>query len=238
MYCEQHLKRNLQAQTSFTATKPLIKVYHDIVNAVTEKESNDHMALLLQLCPEMHAYLCNVDPTGSWVLWKAIKRGNCLMGVHSDNMVESVFAQLLGPRKKCTVFYFLQAAFAAINDKYIKHHKKSQEWGKLYTVAVDKHFAALEKKIQPRHERVIVFDPPPGQECGSVEENFGAVQNVDLASRHCTCEKWTQLRKMCIHAFLLAEKVRRPFDPYQSSFIDDFWTTRNYRSLYLDCDRK
>jgi len=91
MYCEQHLKRNLKGQ-DFKATDDLLGDYSAIVNAVTEDEFIRRMDLLKVKCPQMHTYLSNVDPTGNWVLWKAIQRGNRLMGVHSDNMVETILS--------------------------------------------------------------------------------------------------------------------------------------------------
>lgn len=242
MYCEQHLKRNLKGQ-DFEATDDLLRDYSAIVNAVTEHEYNRRMALLQVKCPQMHTYLSNVDPTGNWVLWKAIHRGNRLMGVHSDNMVETIFAVLLPARKKRSVYFFVTAAFATMNEKYIKHFKKSESARYLHTCAVKKHFDKLQQEISQRRERVVVQDVRPGRECGTVQTNCGgAWENVNLAAKQCSCQKWQQIGIMCIHAFLFEEKVaeilKRQFDPYQASFVEDLWTTANYQSFYKGVDRK
>ena len=165
------------------------------------------------------------------------------MGVHSDNMVETIFAVLLPARKKRSVYFFITAAFATMNEKYIKHLEKSESTRYLHTCAVKKHFDKLQQEISPRHERVVVQDVRPGHECGTVKINLGgASENVNLAAKQCSCHKWQQIGIMCVHAFLLEEKVsemqKRQFNPYQTSFVEHLWTTENYRSFYKGVNRK
>lgn len=104
--CSVHLKRNL-VDNGFN-NETLISLYWKATNACTKYEYDKVILDMRSSCngkgEKMFKYL---EKVSNWQLYKAIKRGNIIYGINSDNLVEIIFSWLREARSYVTPYYIL-----------------------------------------------------------------------------------------------------------------------------------
>lgn len=215
--CPLHLKRNVQAKK---ATPEIITHFWRIACATTQASCERKMQELRSMGAkgeEIFKYLSQIS--GDWQRWKVDKRGNILLFMMSDNVIEACFAWMIKIRTKGSAYVFCKELFLANLQRMneMKGKIESLEKRVFMTVYAQNLYNENERKsrtynyaVSPSRRTIV---DPKGlvivHDLGNEEVTYQ--YSVDFGKRTCPCLRWQQTGVPCMHAIMFLKRcnIRR-----------------------------